>query len=59
MYGSWSDPQRYCRPAPTLLAATALWAAALDTGVYSWDGADWVYDFKAVPLELRRTRLIG
>lgn len=59
VYVDWSDPQHYYRPVPTLLAATSIWAAALDTGVYSWDGQDWVYDFKALPRELLQTWLVG
>lgn len=59
VYIDWEDPQHYYRPAPALLAAMAIWASALDTGLYSWDGTDWVYDFRAVPLELVRTRLVG
>lgn len=59
VYVDWSNPQHYRRPVPTLLAATSIWAAALDTGAYSWNGEEWVYDFRAVPLELRRTWLVG
>lgn len=56
----WEDLIASGRPAAASLAeVVSLWLAVLRGGYYTWVDGHWQYDFAAVPVAYRASRLVG